>query len=470
MSFKPFENNPRQISDAKLNALGASMSELGSLDGFIVAVQNVEDTDKTVVCGNQKHKHIDLNACDIVWTHINEPIHEDGTWKVGNAITDTGAYYPIQLKVWDLDTQWLANVRANNMGGRNDVSILRMENDELLTSAGINLALEEGKNNLEDNLTGGLSMLPNVLEGSGVDLSGSTVVGEDVEGEIESTEESNEPRTSDMNFVEGLNIEEKETIHVKLGDVYSLHGKKLEHRIMCGDSTSKDDLDVLLNDAFIDLVFTDPPYGISIVTDKTVGGGGITKFGTIGEGKIVKTTEYKEIANDNTTKTAKKFYNQCLGLGLDNYIIWGGNYFTDFLPPSRGWVVWDKENGATDFADIEMAWTSYDKSSRLYKHLWHGMCRKGGHHLEGKKRIHPTQKPVGLFMEIFTKYDFSSVLDGFLGSGSTLAAAHQSGKVCYGMELDPYYIQLILQRMLKIDDSIIVINENTGEEVTHLFE
>ena len=227
----------------------------------------------------------------------------------------------------------------------------------------------------------------------------------------------------------------------KPGDLWLLG----EHRVLCGDSTSETDVSRLMNGEKADMVFTDPPYGIKVVSNTSVGGGGALKFGGK-KGKIVNSTKgFAEIIGDDTTDTARKFYNTCVALGFKNFIIFGGNYFTDFLPPSMGWIVWYKKNTG-DFADFEMAWTSYNKASRLYEYLWNGLSRQGSRELELVKRVHPTQKPVGLNMEILKNYEHSLIFDGFLGSGSTLIAAEQLGRKCYGMEISPNYCDVIVKR------------------------
>ena len=227
----------------------------------------------------------------------------------------------------------------------------------------------------------------------------------------------------------------------KPGDLWLLG----EHRVLCGDSTSETDVSRLMNGEKADMVFTDPPYGIKVVSNTSVGGGGALKFGGK-KGKIVNSTKgFAEIIGDDTTDTARKFYNTCVALGFKNFIIFGGNYFTDFLPPSMGWIVWYKKNTG-NFADFEMAWTSYNKASRLYEYLWNGLSRQGSRELELVKRVHPTQKPVGLNMEILKNYEHSLIFDGFLGSGSTLIAAEQLGRKCYGMEISPNYCDVIVKR------------------------
>jgi DNA modification methylase len=225
---------------------------------------------------------------------------------------------------------------------------------------------------------------------------------------------------------------------IVLGDLFEIG----EHRLLCGDSTDSDQVALLMNGQKADMVFTDPPYGIKVVQNKNVGGN-----------NIVKAKEYSEIIGDDTTKTAKEFYHTCKALGFENYIIWGGNYFTDFLNPSMCWIVWDKENTG-NFADVELAWTSFDKAAKLYKWQWNGMIRKGDKNIEGKTRVHPTQKPVGLFGDIFNDFEFKICFDGFLGSGSTMVASHQLKRKCYGMELDPKYCQVIIDRMKKLDPTI----------------
>jgi DNA modification methylase len=95
-----------------------------------------------------------------------------------------------------------------------------------------------------------------------------------------------------------------------------------------------------------------------------------------------------------------------------------------------------------------MGWTSFNKGGvKIFKHLWNGLSRKGNRKDELKSRVHPTQKPVGLFCEIFRKFtDFKTIYDGFLGSGSTLIACEKMDRVCYGMELDPKYCDVIVKR------------------------
>jgi 16S rRNA G966 N2-methylase RsmD len=228
----------------------------------------------------------------------------------------------------------------------------------------------------------------------------------------------------------------------KLGDIWQLG----RHRLMCGDSTDKATVEMLMDGKKADMVFTDPPYGISVVQGNKVGGGGVTHFGKVGGENIVQASTYMAIKGDNTTDTARLNYEIVKELS-ENQIVFGGNYFTDFLPPKACWCIWDKENTG-NFADVEMAWTSFDKGAKLYRWLWNGLCRKGERSVEGKSRVHPTQKPVGLIAEIlkdFTKED-DIVLDCFGGSGSTLIACEQIDRTCYMIEYEAHYVDVIIKR------------------------
>lgn len=192
----------------------------------------------------------------------------------------------------------------------------------------------------------------------------------------------------------------------------------------------------------IDLVLTDPPYGVNVVGDNE-------QVGAVFAESVAKKGKYKKIIADDTTDTAQAAY-ELLKTISKRLIIWGGNYFLSFLDPSDGWLMWDKrcDSGIKNtFADGELAYCSFHTPVRIYRQLWNGMIREGEH----EKRVHPTQKPVRMLSEIIK--DFSkkgdAVLDTFAGSGSTLIACEQTGRRCYALELDPYYCDVIIARWEK---------------------
>ena len=221
----------------------------------------------------------------------------------------------------------------------------------------------------------------------------------------------------------------------KLGDIYELGN----HRLLCGDSTDKATVEKLMNGEKADMVFTDPPYGVSVVKLDMVG----AEFGVAKKGK------YKQVIGDDTTDCAKAFYENCKSMGFKNFILWGGNYFTDFLAPTNSWVIWNKRgstNIVNTFADGELAWSDIGFPARIHSQLWNGMIREG----EKDKRIHPTQKPINLANFCFDLLrDNKSVFDGFGGSGSTLIACEKTKRKCFMMELDPHYIDVIVSRYVK---------------------
>ena len=258
---------------------------------------------------------------------------------------------------------------------------------------------------------------------------------------------------------------ENNIVTVKIGDVYVLGN----HRLMCGDSSDRQNIDILIDKDKIDLILTDPPYGINIVNTNgkigegqtshnqgTVGVSAPVSFkgerehvtGTVRSPGVVQAKRYKPILNDD------KPYDPTILLELNvDSIIWGANNFASKLPDSPKWLVWykkpmDKANN-DNFSDVELAWTNIKgKMCKMYPYLWSGLLREGNRKMELKERVHPTQKPVGLLINILNDYtDVNmNILDLYGGSGSTLIACEETQRNCYMMELDPYYCQVIINR------------------------
>lgn len=220
----------------------------------------------------------------------------------------------------------------------------------------------------------------------------------------------------------------------KRGDIYELG----EHRVMCGDSTIIDDVEKLMNGEKADMVFTDPPYGVDEDGDRNKSGRCFA----------AKNHDFGKIIGDKTTAAAIDFWNYSVSI-CKNCIFWGANYYCNSLPEQQGWIIWDKRDGvkSDDNADCEIAISTLNKPMRLFSHLWKGMIKASEH---GHSRVHPTQKPIALAVWCFSNYgEPSLVLDGFLGSGSTLIACEQTNRKCYGMELDEKYCDVIVRRYIK---------------------
>ena len=197
-------------------------------------------------------------------------------------------------------------------------------------------------------------------------------------------------------------------------------------------------------DDHFDLTLTDPPYGIGESNEKNM-----SRYSKVGfKGKIrrkkIRGTDFGHYEWDNQ-RIDKEYFTEMLRISK-NQIIFGGNYYTDYLYPTSCWIVWDKDNGNNDFADCELAWTSFKSAVRIIKYRWNGMLQ--GNMKNKEKRVHPTQKPLPLFKWILEKYSKpgDTILDPFLGSGTTLEACYQTGRNCIGFELDPQWEHLYSAR------------------------
>jgi len=235
---------------------------------------------------------------------------------------------------------------------------------------------------------------------------------------------------------------------IQRGDLFRLG----RHRLLCGDSTSAEDVGRLMEGKKADLLLTDPPYGINIVNTGRVGIDAPAGFGKVGTRGMVKARTYHNIEGDDHPFDPRPF------LDLAPVVmLFGGNNFASRLPDSPAWLVWDKkaEKGAdhNNFSDVELVWTNLkQKSCPIYRHLWSGLLREGDRNVELKDRVHPTQKPVGLIAAILSDHSNPGALclDPFLGSGTTLVACEQLGRTCYGMEISPQYCQVIIDRWEKL--------------------
>jgi site-specific DNA-methyltransferase (adenine-specific) len=181
-------------------------------------------------------------------------------------------------------------------------------------------------------------------------------------------------------------------------------------------------------DKFFELAVVDPPYGI--------GEDGSTNKS---RGKLGKAKDYKGFTGGDKKPMPKEFFDELKRISM-NQIVWGANHFISLMPfDSSCWIVWDKENGATDFADCELAYTSFQTAVRIFKYRWQGMLQADMKNKE--TRIHPTQKPVALYEWLLTNYAKAGdkILDTHMGSQSSRIAAWRLGFDYYGCELDKDY-------------------------------
>ena len=182
----------------------------------------------------------------------------------------------------------------------------------------------------------------------------------------------------------------------------------------------------------VDLVLTDPPYGIGEARGKNKS-----------RSCLAVSKDYGTSAWDDAPPSRWLF--DWLAEVSRHQIVWGGNYFG--LPPASCWLVWDKENGANDFADCELAWTNLPKAVRRIVWRWQGMLQEPGAPKE--ERQHPTQKPLAVIKWAMRQApdDCGLVLDPFMGSGTTLRAAKDLGRSAIGIEREERYCEIAAKRM-----------------------
>jgi hypothetical protein len=236
------------------------------------------------------------------------------------------------------------------------------------------------------------------------------------------------------------NFEEPENVEtdIVLGDLFEIG----EHRLLCGDSTDSDAVARLMDGQKIGIIVTDPPYGIGIDGQKE------------SKSKNPKhNRKHHENLGWDSERPATELFGYLLAQDVPT-LIWGGNYFADLLPASRGWVYWSKGQSGLTMSDGELAWTNKDKVLREFT------VNRG--QLHGS--VHPTQKPVKVISESIKYLESEGIIfDCFMGSGTTMVAANEVNRICYGIEMQPKYCQVIIDRMKKLDPTLKI--KKNGVEI-----
>jgi DNA modification methylase len=229
---------------------------------------------------------------------------------------------------------------------------------------------------------------------------------------------------------------------IVLGDLFEIG----EHRLLCGDSTDSDAVAKLMDGEKADMVFTDPPYGMNLDTN----------YADIYKNSIANVKNQDKIIGDDKEFNFLDFY--ALFEYVKEQFWWGADYYQNQLPSNGGIFVWDKVCESMEGRignEFELCWSKQRHKKEIIHIKWAGFL---GLQKEDGKRQHPTQKPIRLCESFISRFSKESnlLVDPFIGSGSTMVAAHQLKRKCYGMELDPKYCQVIVDRMLKLDPTLTV--------------
>ncbi len=196
----------------------------------------------------------------------------------------------------------------------------------------------------------------------------------------------------------------------------------------------------------VDLVLTDPQYQLANgrranTMGKTVG----RNSGRVLKGNALQNRDYGKVQGDDEP------FDPAFLLAYPNVILWGAIHYSDKLPNSTRWLVWDKRDGGTsdDNADCEMAWTNIGGPARIFRQLWRGVCRAGEENIAtAGNKLHPFQKPAALMRWCLDLVpDAAMTLDPFSGSGTTLRAAKDMGRKAIGIEIEEKYCEVSARRL-----------------------
>jgi site-specific DNA-methyltransferase (adenine-specific)/modification methylase len=198
--------------------------------------------------------------------------------------------------------------------------------------------------------------------------------------------------------------------------------------LYCGDCR-----EILPHLGKVDAVVTDPPYGIDAVRNGKC-------FST---SNACKTNNYEPIIGDSEP------FNPCHLIGFDRVCLFGANHYSDKLPARARWLIWDKRDGLqpNPLADVEMDWTNDTRPARLFHHRWMGMVRDSD-----KETTHPSEKPLALMLWCMSCLEVpipATVIDPYMGSGTTGIACLRTGRKFIGIEISPKYFEIAKERIIR---------------------
>lgn len=392
--LKEADYNPREITDEALEGLTVSIDEFGDLSGIVFNKRT-----GNLVAGHQRVKALKEKYGEL-------DISELGIILPNNEV------FKVRYVDWDMTKEKAANIAANNP-------------------------------HIQGEFTSDLKLIVSDLKLEVPDLLSSLKI-YDIEIPLKIKNISEEK-------LDDVPEPQKDPIS-KLGDIFLIDGK---HRVMCGDSTIKADVGALMAGKRADMVFTDPPYGMFLDTDFSSRKNKLEFMQVKG---IKNGKKYRKVEGDN-----EDFKPELITTVFDNFdyckeiFLFGADYYSEYLPSKNegSWVVWDKR--LDESADkmygscFELCWSKSRHKRLIARIKWAGAF--GTEKEPDRKRFHPNQKPVNLikwFLDYYSLTDKQLIADVYLGVGSTLIASQQTNRICYGMEIDPIYVDVILRRYKKL--------------------
>jgi DNA modification methylase len=216
-----------------------------------------------------------------------------------------------------------------------------------------------------------------------------------------------------------------------------------DYRLYQGDC-----LDVLPTLIGVDVVVTDPPYGI-----------GENQARVLSRTNAAAVIDYGAFTWD-ADRISEAAIKEILRVSRSQ-VIFGGNHFADMLPASSGWIVWDKQNSG-DFSDCELAWTSHKRGVRIVRYMWNGMIKA-----KPEKRYHPSQKPLDVMRWVIANYTNpgDTVLDPYMGSGTTGVACIMEGRRFIGIDTEAKHVKVADWRIANAQPPLFVMDAPMPEQV-----
>lgn len=417
--------NPRKISREKLLSLKDALLEYGNLSGIVKNRRS-----GNLISGHQRCKVIPPDA-EITITDIYDPPTRTGTVAEGYIMIDDEKYYYREVD-WPIEKEKAANIAANQQGGEFDDELLSTLVKELSEIPDFDTALL----GFDDNEI--TTLLNSITK----------------EGQIEDDEVPEVP----------------EKPITKTGDLYLLGN----HRLLCGDSTKREDVERLMDRKKAKILLTDPPYAVDYV-------GKARDMNRLGYGHSRATLRSAIQSDEVDGKQEEKLWLESFTLAFDfidshsAIYIWHAssramipllNLLASFDLLFHQTIIWVKNNfviGRCDYqAKHESCWYGWKKGSRPPFYGAKNQTTVWNIARDTNKPDHPTQKPIAILEPPLLNHLLKNEItyDPFLGSGSTLIACEKTGRICYGMEIDPHYCDVIVTRYCKFTGNNKIIKNN----------